>query len=127
MYKRKFPKSKIVDENSSSLSQLQKTSSSSSTSVSIPTKSTMSNKNISDDDESPESPLVLDDFSDFPIEKKRKTVDNYVDDNTDGSEPLFYDNNDVYSYLKQTLISCGLHLKPDQNILCKTDRTYIFV
>lgn len=125
MYKRKFPKTKNVDQNDSSSSQLPKTSSSSCTNVSSTINSTISSMNILDD-ESPESPSVLDDLGDFPIEKKRKTVDNYVDDyTTDGSEPLFFDNNDAYSYMKQTLISCGLHLKPDQNILCKTDRTYL--
>lgn len=125
MYKRKFPKTKNVDENSSSSSQLQKTTSS--LNCITPIKAIISNKTVSDNDDSPESPSVLDDFSDFPIEKKRKTVDIYEDDTTDGSEPLFCDD-DAYSYLKQTLISCGLHLKPDQNILCKTDTTFcIFI
>lgn len=115
MYKRKFPKTKNVEKDSS---QLQRTNTDTFESVSTPMLSVISNKNSSDDAESPESPSMLEDFSDFPVEKKRKTVDTYVDDMTDGgSEPLFDDNNDTFSYLKQTLISCGLYLKCDQNIL----------
>lgn len=115
MYKRKFPKTKNVEKDSS---QLQRTNTDT-LSVNTPTLSVTSNKNSLDDAESTESPSMLEDFSDFPIEKKRKTVDtNYVDDMTDGgSEPLFDDDDDTFSYLKQTLISCGLYLKCDQNIL----------
>lgn len=113
MYKRKFPKTNNVVEKDSS--QLKNTVTDT-LSVGTQSWSVISNENSSDD---VESPSMLENFSDFPIEKKMKTVDsNYVDDMTDGgSEPLFDDNDDTYSYLKQTLISCGLHLKCDQNIL----------
>jgi len=115
MYRRKFPKTKVVAENSAS--QLTKMSSNS-LSTSTPS---VSSKSILDDDESQPSPSMLEEFSDIPLEKKRKTQDNFVEDTTDtGSEPLFDDNDDdPYSYLKQTLLKCGLHLKCDQNTLSK--------
>lgn len=116
MYKRKFPKTKAVVENNSV--QLMNTSTNSSLSVNTPNMSTIFNEINSNDNESPESPSMLEDFIDFPVEKKRKTVDMYVDESTDGgSEPLF-DGDDDDTFLKQTLSSCGLHLKCDQNLLC---------
>lgn len=116
MYKRKFPKTNTV-ENVSSL----QSSTNSSTRLSTPSMSITSNKSNSDV-ESPESPSMLDDHDDFPIEKKRKIGEideDYLGDTTDFSQPLFDNNDDSYSYLKQMLISCGLHIKCDQNILCK--------
>lgn len=117
MYKRKFPKTNTVVEIENNSSQL-KTFTNSLLSSSTPVTS---NNSISNDVESPESPSMINDLIDFPEEKKKKTVNNYeLDDSTDCSQPLFNDDdNDTYSYLKQTLISCGLHLKCDQNILCK--------
>lgn len=123
MYKRKFPKTKTVVDNENYSSQL-KSFTNSSLSASTPL---MSNKNNSNDIESPESPSMLEDFIDFPVEKKKKTVDE-VDDTTDCSQPLFNDDdNDTNSYLRQTLISCGLHLKCDQNILCMSLNKYLLV
>lgn len=116
MYKRKFPKTKTVAENDSS--QLTK-SSTDSLSVSTPSMSTIFNKDIPDDNESSGSPSMLEDFISYPVEKKQKTADINGDNTTDDdSEPLFDDNDDTYFHLKQTLLSCGLHLKCDQNILC---------
>lgn len=115
MYKRKFPKTKTVVENV--LSQSLQTSTNSSLRHSTPSIPTTS-KNNNSDIESSESPSMLDDFNDFPIEKKRK-IDDDMGDTTDCSQPLFDIDDDNYSYLKQTLISCGLHLKSDQNILCE--------
>lgn len=116
MYKRKFSKTKAVVEND--LVQLTKTPTDSSLSVSKSSMSLVFSNSNSEEDESPESPSMLDDFTDFPIEKKRKTVDAYVDNTVDcDSEPLF-DIDGSYSHLKQMLLSCGLHLKYDQNILC---------
>lgn len=115
MYKRKFPKTKTVEN---VLSQSLQTSSSSSLRHSTPSMPITSQKHNSDI-ESSESPSMLDDFNDFPIEKKRKIVDDNIDDTTDCSQPLFDNDDDSYSFLKQTLISCGLHLKGDQNILCE--------
>lgn len=121
MYKRKFPKT--VVENAPS--QLHKRSTISSLDGSTPSMSFTSHNTNTDDDESLESPSMLEDFNHFPVENIVKTVDHCVDDETDCSEPLFNDNNDVHSYLKQTLISCGLHLKCDQNILCKSTTKHI--
>lgn len=118
MYKRKFSKTNtIVDKVSSQFSK-----SSASTLENGPPKSivsAVSDTNISDDVESFESPPMLENINDFPIEKKRKTVNSDAGDTTDYSEPLFDDNNDTFSFLKQTLDSCGLHLKCDQHILCE--------
>lgn len=113
MYKRKFPKTKNATEIEIRSSQPQ-TFTNSSLHASTPI---MSNNSNSKNTESPESPSILEDFIDFPVEKKKKSV-NEVDDTTDCSQPLFNDDdNDNNSYLKQTLTSCGLHLKCDQNIL----------
>jgi len=116
MYKRKFPKT--VVENASS--QLHKKSTNSSLNGSTPSMSLTCDNTSLDDDESPESPSILEDFDHFPVETNTISVDdNCVDNTTDCSEPLFNDSDDAYSYLKQTFISCGLHLKSDKNILCK--------
>jgi len=118
MYKRKFPKT--VVENTSS--QLYKKSTNSSLNGSTPstsitcTSTSLDNKSP----ESPESPSILEEFDHFPVVNKiNSTDDNSVDDMTDCSQPLFNDSEDVYSFLKQTFMSCGLHLKCDQNVLCK--------
>lgn len=112
MYKRKFSKTRTVLENAPS--PLPKTSSDPPLSISTP--SMTSNSNL--DDESPVSPSLLEEFNDFPVKKKAR--DSHVEDITDtGSEPLFDDNDDQYLFLKQTLKSCGMHLKCDQNTLCK--------
>lgn len=112
MYKRKFPKTRTVLENAAS--QLSKNSSNSPLNISTPSMSSISNL----DEESPVSPSLLEEFNHFPV--KKKALDRNEEDMTDtGSEPLFDDNDDQYLFLKQTLKSCGLHLKCDQNILCK--------
>jgi len=115
MYKRKFPKTKTVENEPHS--QLLKMSNHS---LSISTAS-VSNKSSSEDMESQESPPIIDNLSSFHVEKKRKTDDILVEEDTTdaGSEPLFDDNDDMYSFLNQTLMSCGLHLKCNQNVLCK--------
>lgn len=113
MYKRKFPKS--VAENGTS--QLHKKSTNSSLNGSTPSTS-LTCTTTSLDHESPESPSMLDEFDHFPVVNNIiSTDDNSVDNTTDCSQPLFNDSNDAYSYLKETLLSCGLHLKCDQNIL----------
>lgn len=112
MYKRKFSKTRTVLDNA--VSQSSKISSDPLLSVS--TQSMSINSNL--DEESPVSPSLLEEFDSFPT--KKIALDSHVDDMTDtGSEPLFDDNDDQYLFLKQTLKSCGLHLKCDQNILCK--------
>lgn len=127
MYKRKFTKSRIIsneneNENENDSSQYPKsTNSSNKASLSFVTPSMSVTSNISNDEESPESPSMLEDFNELPSEKKRKTViDNNEDNTTNESEPLFHENDDPYVYLKQTLFSCGLHLNSDQNILSKS-------
>lgn len=118
MYKRKFSRRNTNVVNVSS--QFSKTSADSlNNSPPRPSVSAVSNINSSDDAESFESPPMLEDINDFPVEKKRKTINNDAGDTTDYSEPLFDDNGETFSFLKQTLDSCGLHLKCDQNILCK--------
>jgi len=115
MYKRKFPKT--VAENASS--QLHKKSTNSSLNGSTPSTS-ITCTNTSLENESPESPSILEEFDHFPVVNNINSMDdNSVDDMTDCSQPLFNDSEDAYSFLKQTLMSCGLHLKCDQNILCK--------
>jgi hypothetical protein len=119
MYKRKFPKTSV--ENASS--QLHKKSTNSSLNGSTPSMSlTCTSTSTSlNENKSPESPSILDNFDHFPVVNNINTEDDIdVDNTTDCSEPLFNDGDDVYSYLKQTLMSCGLHLKIDQNILCKS-------
>lgn len=123
MYKRKFSKPKTVAiENDFSSYPKSSTNSSHKTSSSFdtPSMSVISNLNISNDEDSLESCSMLEDFCDLPSEKKKKTMmDNYEDNTSDGSELLFDENDDPHAYLKQTLFSCGLHLKCDQNILSK--------
>ncbi|VVC29458.1 Hypothetical protein CINCED_3A008880 [Cinara cedri] len=87
--------------------------------------SLMSQKNVLSDEESPESPSMLEDLTDLPNEKKRKTMTDNEDNTINGSQALFDENNDPHAYLKQTLFSCGLHLKCDQNILSVEE--YIFL
>lgn len=115
MYKRKLPKAKtIVEKPQSPLPKSSKNF------LDIGS-STLSNTSNPNDDESSVSPPLLDDFEGFPVEKKKKTVDSFVEDaaTDSGSEPLFDDNDNSHSFLKQTLLNCGLTLKCDQNILCK--------
>lgn len=126
MYKRKFSKAKTVVGNASS--QLRETNTISSV-ASSPTVSSISSKNDMDEDvESGGSPSMLDDLSSLPVNKKKKTEDTNSDSTTDCSQPMFDDVcDDTYSYLKQSLSSCGLHLKSDQNILCKPFPGIFFV
>lgn len=105
MYKRKFSKAKTTVEDT----LLKSTNASV---VGAPSVSSI----FDDDEESVASPPMLDDFSELPVEKKKK-IDSNSNDSTDYSEPLFTDD-DTHSYLKQTLLSCGLQLNCDQNILC---------
>lgn len=117
MYKRKFPKTKnAVEKPTSQLSMTLQSSSDIGPSSVLKTSTP-------DDDGSPVSPSLLDDFGDFSsVVKKRKTTNTLTDDDstTDaGSQPLFDDNDDEHSFLKQTLISCGLRLERDQNTICK--------
>lgn len=121
MYRRKFPKTRTVLENAAS--QSSKISSQPPLSASTPSMS--SNSNL--DEESPVSPSLLEEFNYFPA--KKKALDSHVEDTTDTGpdEPLFDDNDDQYLFLKQTLKSCGLHLKCDQNILCKYIRMLFII
>lgn len=111
MYKRKFPKTKPLTGNLTTSTQ--KLSKSSTSSIETPTVSTISRNDSIDN--SPPSPSFLDEMPELPLEKKRKTIE-ISPAKSDFSEPFF--ENQSLPFLKQILLSCGLHLKSDQNILC---------